>query len=79
MARQKKSYRVITFYTTTQAMAFEKRCQEIEIPGRIIPVPREISAGCGLAWRILQEEYLVWESQIREQGLPYQDINEVML
>ena len=31
-------------------MALEKYCNEHGIPGRLIPIPREITAGCGLAW-----------------------------
>ncbi len=42
---------VITFRETTQAMAAERFCQENKLPGRLIPVPREITAGCGLAWK----------------------------
>ena len=41
---------VITFYTTTAAMAMEKLCREQGADGRIIPVPGSISADCGLAW-----------------------------
>lgn len=41
---------VITFYTTTAAMAMESICKEQEADGRIIPVPGIISADCGLAW-----------------------------
>lgn len=41
---------VITFYTTTAAMAMEKICKEQGADGRIIPVPGSISADCGLAW-----------------------------
>jgi len=41
---------VITFYTTTDAMAMERVCKETGAGGRLIPVPRAISAGCGLAW-----------------------------
>ena len=41
---------VITFYTTTAAMATEKICKECGADGRIIPVPGSISADCGLAW-----------------------------
>ena len=41
---------VITFYTTTDAMAMEKTCKEWGADGRIIPVPGSISADCGLAW-----------------------------
>jgi hypothetical protein len=51
--RTKKEYKVITFSTTSDAMAMEKFCEKNNISGRLIPVPSEISAGCGLAWRIL--------------------------
>ncbi|MDD4238469.1 MAG: DUF3343 domain-containing protein [Desulfotomaculaceae bacterium] len=48
--RKKEVRLVITFETTTNAMAMEKICKEKGGNGRIIPVPREITAGCGLAW-----------------------------
>ena len=41
---------VITFYTTTAAMAMERICRERQADGRIIPVPGIITADCGLAW-----------------------------
>ena len=41
---------VITFYTTTAAMAMESLCKETGADGRIIPVPGSITADCGLAW-----------------------------
>lgn len=49
--REKKETLVVTFHTTTQAMAAEKFCLANGLPGRIIPVPREITAGCGLSWK----------------------------
>ena len=48
--REKELRLVVTFHTTADAMAMEKACREHEVPGRLIPVPRSISAGCGLAW-----------------------------
>lgn len=56
MSRQKKEALIISFDNTTEAMAVEKYCMENNLPGRIIPVPREITAGCGLAWRALPED-----------------------
>lgn len=41
---------VITFSTTTEAMAMEQMCKTEALDGRIIPVPKTITAGCGLAW-----------------------------
>lgn len=56
MAREKKQALILSFDKTTDAMAVEKYCRENNLPGRIIPVPREITAGCGLAWKALPEE-----------------------
>ena len=71
--RKKTKQLVITFSTTTAAMAMEKRAQEMGIFGRLIPLPSEISAGCGLSWKtkpeekekilvFLEEEKLKWEA-----------------
>lgn len=51
--RAKRLYIVLSFHATVEAMAWEKHCTEANIPGRLIPLPRELSAGCGLAWRML--------------------------
>ena len=48
--RKKELKLVVTFHTTADAMAMEKACKENHVPGRIIPVPRSISAGCGPSW-----------------------------
>ncbi len=48
---EKKEYLVVTFHTTAAAMALEKLCKEQGIAGRLIPVPRAITADCGMAWR----------------------------
>ena len=48
--RTKEKRLVAAFYTTHDAMAFEDFCRSNGIAGRLIPLPREISAGCGLAW-----------------------------
>ena len=48
--REKKQWLIVTFYTTSAAMAAEKACEQA-----IIPVPREITADCGLGWRTAPE------------------------
>ena len=42
---------LVTFHTTSGAIAMEKRCKAQGISGRLIPVPRSITADCGMAWR----------------------------
>lgn len=48
--RQLEERFLVTFATTTGAMAMEKCCKERGVPGRLIPVPRSITAGCGMCW-----------------------------
>ena len=55
--REKHPFIVLSFQTTVAAM-------ETGIPGRLIPLPREISAGCGLAWRMRPEEWEQWSGRI---------------
>ncbi len=62
--REKHPFIVLSFQTTVAAMEWEKRCMETGIPGRLIPLPREISAGCGLAWRMRPEEWEQWSGRI---------------
>ncbi|WP_274422424.1 DUF3343 domain-containing protein [Blautia sp. XA-2221] len=64
MIREKKPCVVLTFSTTTAAMSMEKKCGQHKIPGRLIPVPREITAGCGLAWKMLEEDYENYKEQV---------------
>ena len=61
--RIKRKYMIITFATTTDAMAAERFCADNGIGGRLIPVPQEISAGCGLAWRMLPEDFTVLQQK----------------
>ena len=66
--RNKRTYQVLSFRTTAEAMAWEKHCLAAEIPGRLIPLPREISAGCGLAWRMLPEDWAAWQEQLERSA-----------
>lgn len=50
MTRGRTPKVVLTFATTSDALAVEAAAREHGLPGRAIPVPSEISAGCGLAW-----------------------------
>lgn len=49
--RPKELQCLVTFKTTTEAMAFEKAAKKLGLKGRLIPVPSIIASGCGLAWR----------------------------
>ena len=67
---QKKTWLLVTFYTTAGVMALESACKAAGLPGRIVPVPRSITADCGLAWRC--------EPSLRLQVEALADPEEVM-
>ena len=48
--RRRTPYLVAAFDRTTDAMAAERVCAAAGVPGRLIPLPPAIDAGCGLAW-----------------------------
>ena len=68
---KKKPTLIITFATTTQAMAMEKVCSQQNLPGRLIPVPREITAGCGLSWKAQPEEKDRLLAALSEAGMKW--------
>ena len=50
MLRKPQLRLVITFHTTAEALKTEKLAREQGLEGRLIPVPRSITAGCGMCW-----------------------------
>lgn len=72
MAREKKEALILSFHHTTEAMAVEKYCREHNLPGRIIPIPREITAGCGLSWKALPEEEEWLLNALEDGGLSWE-------
>ena len=70
---------VITFHTTTEAMAMEKVCKENGADGRLIPVPRAISAGCGLAWCAKLESEEALRKLMEEKGIHPQAVQECLV
>lgn len=77
--REKKLQLVVTFHTTADAMAMEQACKEQQAPGRLIPVPRAISAGCGLAWCAGLECREILKGIMRSAGIQEEDMHECMV
>jgi hypothetical protein len=70
---------IITFHTTTEAMLFEQAAKSAGFMGRIIPVPRDITAGCGLSWK--DNVNLRWDLErlLTEQKLNFDHIYELQI
>ena len=68
---------IVAFYTTHDAMAFEDFCAARGAPGRLIPLPREISAGCGLAWSAPPDDGEELRKLLRSAGITPQVVREL--
>ena len=77
--KKKELKLVVTCHTTADAMAMEKACKEQEVPGRIIPVPRAISAGCGLSWcaELSDREQIM--AMMKKTGIEEEEIHECLV
>ena len=42
---------------------------------RLIPVPREITAGCGLSWKADPEQRQALETALAENGMKWQEMH----
>ena len=77
MPRVKRPSLVVTFPTTAAAMACEELCGGQGLPGRMIPVPGEISAGCGLAWKAAPADRESLERAFATAGLEVEGFHVV--
>lgn len=69
---------VVTFYTTAAAMETERACRAAGIPGRIFPVPRQLTSDCGMAWRSEISERDRLDALLRG-GIEFEGIYEMEL
>lgn len=77
--RPKTQKLVITFHTTAAAMAMEKLCHEQGLPGRLIPVPRELTADCGMAWCAPTDAALQLRALADARALEYEGWQELLV
>ena len=77
--REKTDKCVVTFRTTTGAMAMERLCREQGVPGRLIPVPRSITAGCGMCWAAPREAREAVEDLVVKEHLDVDGIYAIIL
>ena len=79
MKRTRKAYRVLTFHTTDAAMEMEAFCRDSGIPGRLIPVPRQLSAGGGHAWRMEAAVFAQYRAEIAHRKIEIEQSVELAL
>ncbi len=69
MLRKPQLRLVVTFHTTAEALKTESLAKGQGLEGRLIPVPRQISAGCGLAWSGPPEREHVLRMVLEQAGV----------
>ena len=77
--RERRERGVVTFRTTTGAMEMERSCEEAGLPGRLIPVPRAITAGCGMCWAAPPEAREALEELVIKKHLDVVGIYAIMI
>ena len=77
--RERTEKCVVSFPTTSAAMAMEAACRAAGLPGRLIPLPRSISAGCGLCWAGPRSSREALEDLVVRERLPIDGIYAIIL
>lgn len=71
---KKEKLLVIAFDTTTMAFYMEKINRQNDMGGRIIPLPKEIDAGCGAAYATKNYDIEYWKKFCADNKVKYRDI-----
>ena len=77
--REKTLHTVVAFRTTTDALAMEAYCAAQGVPGRLIPLPTIISAGCGMCWSAPDEARSAVIEGAKTAGIETDRIYQMML
>jgi len=77
--REKTLRIIVSFHTTTDVLAVEAYCSEHEIPGRLIPLPAIISAGCGMCWSAPAEARQSVTEAVKNAGVSDAGIYQMLL
>lgn len=69
--RKKELCFLVAFHTTTEALALEEAAHQAGVTGRLIPIPTQITAGCGLAWKMPITARVDMEQLLQKNNLSY--------
>lgn len=70
---------VVTFPTTADAMHMQSLAVKCTLQGRLAPIPRQLSAGCGFAWREPAQNRQLLERLLRTHDVEHEELVELML
>ena len=75
--RESQPQLIISFASTTDALAVDHYAAEHHLPGRLIPLPRAISAGCGMSWKAAPEDEALLRRALKRAGLNWQQFHVI--
>ena len=79
MLRKPQLRLVITFHTTAEALRTEQLARAAGLEGRLIPVPRQLSAGCGLAWSGAPETEKILRLALEGAGIQAEQMTQLTI
>lgn len=65
-------YIFVTFDELFDALTFERAMKKHKLNGKLVSVPRELSSGCGYAWRTSEhsiEELTAYAGDLHHTGM----------
>ena len=77
--REKALYLVVSFPTTADAMQTERLCRQAQLPGRLMPAPRSITADCGIAWCAPIDAAQATRELLEQKGVETETFHELWL
>ncbi len=76
--REKKIQTIVSFSSTSQAIAAELFLKEKKLVGRLIPVPKEIEAGCGMAFLCKEGTVEEIRELLETNGIGYKNVMDIL-
>lgn len=68
---------IVTFYTSSEAMATERVCREAGIDGKLISAPRNLTADCGISYATDVENQEKIEELLKEKKVEYEKMVKI--
>lgn len=64
-----ETFNLITFDTTHYSISADKCLDEINMLHKLIPMPQEVSAGCGFCLRVEPEDYKMVREELASREI----------
>ena len=68
---------IITFYTSSAAMATERLCKENNIEGKLISAPRNLSSDCGISYATDVSNREKIEKLLKERKIEFEKMVDI--